>query len=123
VVENIEKVCREHHLDSLGNVRRFSEAHVHIPETETGQGAIPPVVGVRGDQDLAEVLNCGCRILKVVKTRARERGCACWVQRLAITSVSARTGIVRPCAHASVRAAIERTNRHSRQHPRGDAEV
>jgi hypothetical protein len=71
VVEEVEEVSRKLDFQSLGNGCRLADAHIKIPEAEARQRAVSAVVGVRGQQSLAEVTNGGSRIREVVEASAR----------------------------------------------------
>jgi len=62
VIEEIEKVGGEFKFYSLRNIRSFPEAHVEVPETETGEGATSPVVRVAAQQCRTEIIDCGCGV-------------------------------------------------------------
>jgi hypothetical protein len=48
VIEKIEEVGREFEFHSLRNIGGFPEAHVEVPETETGERAVSTIVRVCG---------------------------------------------------------------------------
>src|SRR5208282_2966756 len=70
VVEEVEKVGGEDHLDAFGDGRGLAEAHVEIPEGKAGERAIAPVVGIGSQQSRPEVSEGSHRVGKVVESGA-----------------------------------------------------
>ena len=62
MVKKIEEVSGELKLDTLRDVGGFAQAHVEVPEAETGQGAASSIIGAGRQQSRSEILDRGSRI-------------------------------------------------------------
>ena len=100
VVEHVEEVGGNLQPEAFGNGRRFANAEVLVPGTETAQGIAAAAGGVRGERDWTEHAVGGAGIRKVVESGGR----AASASRLARAEARrGRTG------HAAVQAGSEGT--------------